>query len=123
MTISIRPDDPAFLEPVFAAPWEAKAFAMVVALHQRGLFPWRAFHEALADEVARDARRPQPESGSTSIYYVQWMAAAEVVLSRLGIVDDAVIERRAAAIRVELDAGDHDHAASTDPIAIAPARP
>jgi nitrile hydratase accessory protein len=121
MTISTRPDDPTFPEPVFAAPWEAKAFAMVVALHRRGVFPWRAFHEALAGEVAKDARRSQPESGSTSVYYVQWMAAAEAVLSRLGIIDGAVIGRRVDAIRAELDAGDHDHAAATAPVAVAPA--
>ncbi|MBM3584648.1 MAG: nitrile hydratase accessory protein [Alphaproteobacteria bacterium] len=123
MTTSIRPDDPAFPEPVFAAPWEAKAFAMIIALHQRGLFPWRAFHEALAAEVARCDLPPQPESGSASVYYVQWMVAAEAVLSRLGIVDDAVIAGRAVMIRAELDAGDHDYEAATGPVAIAPARP
>ena len=26
--------------PVFREPWEAQAFAMVVALHERGLFGW-----------------------------------------------------------------------------------
>jgi hypothetical protein len=26
--------------PVFSAPWEAQAFAMVLALHERGLFTW-----------------------------------------------------------------------------------
>ena len=26
--------------PVFREPWEAQAFAMVVALHERGVFTW-----------------------------------------------------------------------------------
>ncbi len=28
--------------PVFATPWEAQAFAMTLALYERGLFTWRA---------------------------------------------------------------------------------
>ena len=123
MTISIRSEAPAFPEPVFAAPWEARAFAMVVALHERNLFPWRAFHEALVAEVARGAARAEPDSGSASVYYIQWMAAAETVLSRLGVVDETAIARRKDAILAALDAGDHDHAAATRPVAIAPARP
>ena len=27
--------------PVFREPWEAQAFAMTLALHERGLFSWR----------------------------------------------------------------------------------
>ena len=27
--------------PVFKAPWEAQAFAMALALHERGLFTWK----------------------------------------------------------------------------------
>jgi Nitrile hydratase beta subunit, N-terminal len=26
--------------PVFEAPWQANAFAMTLALHQRGVFTW-----------------------------------------------------------------------------------
>lgn len=123
MTTSIRPDTPAIPEPVFAAPWEARAFAMVVALHERGLFPWRAFHEALAAEVARRDARAEPASGSDSAYYAQWVAAAEAVLAGLGVVEAGAIERGKARILAELDAGDHDHVAATAPVAIAPARP
>ena len=35
--------------PVFREPWEAQAFAMALALHERGLFTWT--------EWAADARR------------------------------------------------------------------
>jgi hypothetical protein len=27
--------------PVFREPWQAHAFAMVLTLHERGLFTWR----------------------------------------------------------------------------------
>jgi nitrile hydratase accessory protein len=38
---------------VFDAPWQAEAFAMVVALHQRGLFAWPEWAEMLSAEVKR----------------------------------------------------------------------
>jgi nitrile hydratase accessory protein len=126
MTISSRPDQASWPGAdgarVFAAPWEAKAFALVVALHQRGVFPWRAFHEALAVEVARDAGRADPD-GQSALYYKQWVAAAVAVLDRLGLVDDATIKARQRDIAATLAAGDHDHAANPDPVAIARARP
>ncbi len=39
--------------PVFREPWEAQAFAMAVALHQRGLFAWSEWATTLADEIKR----------------------------------------------------------------------
>ena len=36
-------------EPVFREPWEAHAFALVIQLHERGLFSWQEW----ADELAR----------------------------------------------------------------------
>ena len=37
--------------PVFSAPWQAQAFAMVVALHERGLFTWEEWAQTLSAEV------------------------------------------------------------------------
>ena len=49
-------------EPVFAEPWQAQAFAMALALHQRGLFSWPEWAEALsqADRVGAGHRRCRP---------------------------------------------------------------
>ena len=38
---------PGVEEPVFSEPWQAEAFALVVALHERGLFSWAEWAEAL----------------------------------------------------------------------------
>ena len=35
--------------PVFREPWEAQAFAMALALHERGLFTWPQWAATLAD--------------------------------------------------------------------------
>ena len=37
--------------PVFREPWEAQAFAMAVTLHARGLFTWKEWAAALADQI------------------------------------------------------------------------
>ena len=38
--------------PVFAEPWQAHAFALVLSLHERGLFTWPEWAAALAREIA-----------------------------------------------------------------------
>src|SRR3954463_2457201 len=38
--------------PVFKAPWEAQAFAMTVALHERGAFEWKEWAATLAEVIA-----------------------------------------------------------------------
>jgi Nitrile hydratase beta subunit len=40
-------------EPVFREPCEAQAFAMTVLLHERGLFTWAEWGQALGAEIAR----------------------------------------------------------------------
>ena len=44
-------------EPVFREPWEAHAFALAVSLHQRGLFTWPEWAEALAQSGEVDRAR------------------------------------------------------------------
>ncbi len=65
--------------PVFREPWEAHAFGMAVALHERGLFAWKEFAERLATEIAGAAARGEPDDGSG--YYLHWLAALEGLVS------------------------------------------
>jgi nitrile hydratase accessory protein len=61
--------------PVFAEPWEGQAFAMAVALHERGLFTWSEWAERLAVEI-RDAQAAgDPDLGDS--YYHHWLKALE----------------------------------------------
>jgi hypothetical protein len=41
--------------PVFAEPWEAQAFALAVALHERGVFTWPALEKLVAEKGLSDA--------------------------------------------------------------------
>jgi nitrile hydratase accessory protein len=61
--------------PVFRAPWEAHAFGMALALHERGLFAWKEFAERLAAEIAAARDRGDPDDGTD--YYLYWLAALE----------------------------------------------
>jgi nitrile hydratase accessory protein len=60
--------------PVFPAPWSARAFALAVALNDRGLFSSSEWAEALAAaRAAEDGHEPEA-------YWRAWMAALEELL-------------------------------------------
>jgi len=67
--------------PVFNEPWEARAFAMVLALHQRGLFTWPQWAEALSHQIALAQAAGDADLGDT--YYQHWLRALESLVSAL----------------------------------------
>ena len=48
---------------VFAAPWEARAFGMAVALNDSGLYEWRDFSQSLAAQTVMDCRQVTTSAG------------------------------------------------------------
>jgi nitrile hydratase accessory protein len=83
-------------EPVFDAPWESRAFGMVVSLHQRGAFEWDEFRDLLIDEVARSER----QGGRP--YYESWLAAFQ----RLAIDKDLLTADEFASRQREFMSGE-----------------
>ena len=81
--------------PVFREPWEAQAFAMTLALHQRGLFTWPEWAAALAAEIKRAQAGGDPDTGET--YYRHWLAALERLVAERGVTDAATLARYRAA--------------------------
>ena len=77
--------------PVFREPWEAEAFAIAVALHERGLFAWSEWTAVLADEIKRAQARGDPDTGET--YYRHWLAALERIVAEKGVTDAASLAR------------------------------
>lgn len=65
--------------PVFPAPWAARAFAMAVALNERGLFTWSEWSETLGPEVARATAT---NAADPEAYWQAWLAALEEILGR-----------------------------------------
>ncbi len=84
--------EPEADSPVFAAPWEAEAFALAVTLSSEGFFSWSEWTETLADELAQDAGDGGTPNGSS--YDLRWLAALEQIAVAKGIVDEKALEIR-----------------------------
>ncbi len=71
------------LEPVFAAPWQAQAFALTVHLHSQGLFTWPEWAAALSHQIQTDPTPTDPNHDDGSAYYTHWLNALEqLILSK-----------------------------------------
>src|SRR4051812_24934047 len=77
--------------PVFREPWEAQAFAMTLALHERGLFKWPEWAAALSAEIKRAQATGDPDTGET--YYHHWLNALERLVAQKGVTDAATLAR------------------------------
>jgi nitrile hydratase accessory protein len=77
--------------PVFREPWEAQAFAMTLALHERGLFTWHQWAATLSEEIKRAQAAGDPDIGET--YYHHWLNALERLVAAKGVTDVATLER------------------------------
>ena len=86
------PDIPRDAEgPVFREPWEAQAFAMALALHERGVFTWPEWAAALAAEIKRAQAAGDPDTGET--YYRHWLATLEGLISAKGVATSETLHR------------------------------
>ena len=113
--------------PTFAAPWQARAFGIAMALHRdEGTLDWAAFQSRLIDEVAAaDAEGGELAGGKEADvsdparidarYYEQWLAALERLLVEDGLLDADEIGERAADFAAgdrtaeEFVEGDREH--------------
>lgn len=94
-----RPSDEPFAGPAdeslagpFAEPWQAQAFALVVSLHERGLFAWGDWAARLSGAL----RAQDPALGGAD-YYACWVAALEGLLGDLDLVPGADVDAVAAS--------------------------
>ncbi len=83
--------------PVFAAPWEASAFALAVRLSAAGCFTWDEWAAALAEEIRAAQREGDPDLGDS--YYRHWVRALERLCAERGVVSPSEAERRKEAWR------------------------
>nr|WP_292764405.1 nitrile hydratase accessory protein [Mesorhizobium sp.] len=78
--------------PVFAEPWQAQAFALTLALHERGLFSWSEWADALSAEV----KKPDAATDGSD-YYERWVAALESLLALKSVALTPEVDAVAAA--------------------------
>jgi nitrile hydratase accessory protein len=80
-----RTDD----EPVFAEPWEARAFAMAVSLNEAGLFEWPEWAARFGAALEANTNAGGPLS-----YYQVWLQTLEAIMAEKQIASaDAVSVR------------------------------
>jgi nitrile hydratase accessory protein len=86
------PDIPCDAEgPVFREPWEAQAFAMALALHERGVFSWSEWAATLSEEIKRAQAAGDPDTGET--YYRHWLATLERLVAAKGVATSDLLHR------------------------------
>lgn len=88
-------------ELVFAAPWEARAFGLAVALSERGLYAWKEFSQALAAQTATAVQQ-----GEAEVYYERWLESLEHLALKKGLVQPGELETRMAQLAAQ---DDHPH--------------
>ena len=81
--------------PVFKEPWEAQAFAIAVALQQRGVFTWGEWATLLGEEIRRAQASGDPDTGAT--YYHHWLATLERLVALKGVAGHESLARTKAA--------------------------
>ena len=77
--------------PVFREPWEAQAFAMTLALYERGLFVWPEWAATLGAEIKRAQAAGDPDTGET--YYRHWLNALERIVAEKGVTTSDTLHR------------------------------
>ncbi len=77
--------------PVFREPWEARAFAMALAMHESGLFTWTEWAAILGEEIRRAQAAGDPDTGET--YYRHWLAALERIAAAKGVTTPEALAR------------------------------
>ena len=74
----------------FEEPWQARAFAMTVRLHEAGHFTWPAWSEHLGRALRDEPERP---------YWESWLAALEELVAAGGLAGAAELDNREQAWR------------------------
>lgn len=76
----------------FSQPWQAQAFALVVALHEKEMFTWNEWADALSSVLK------QPDvAADGSDYYACWLRALEGLISKKDIAGTGEIDDLAAS--------------------------
>ena len=84
-------------EAVFGEPWEARAFAVAVALCEAGQFQWGEIPAESDCRNRRSGKTGRTTKGGTD-YYLHWLDALTRLLDAKGIVLGPELEARTADV-------------------------
>ena len=77
--------------PVFREPWEARAFAVALALHERGVFTWTEWASTLATQIKQAQAVGDADGGDT--YYQHWLATLETLVAAKGVAPTEMLHQ------------------------------
>ena len=72
-------------EPVFAEPWEGRAYGLALDLVEGRGLPWEAFRSRLIEAIAQSTDRP---------YFESWVIALERLAAATGVTADDLHHER-----------------------------
>ncbi len=87
--------------PVFAEPWQAQAFAVVVELTEAGTISREEWADCLGAVLQEAADRGQYDTGER--YYDHWLAALERIIVEKNLAEPDELKSEGESIR------EHDH--------------
>ena len=92
-------------EHPFDSPWQARAFALTLALHDRGAFGWDEWASSLGAALADDPALP---------YWLSWLAALERICASKGAAAASDVAAMADAWRRAADRTPHGQPIALD---------
>ncbi len=84
--------------PVFAEPWQAQAFAVVVQLTEAGKLTWKEWAERLGGVLREAEQSGQVDTGER--YYDHWMTALERLVVDKNLTNWSDLTQERETIRV-----------------------
>ena len=100
-------------EPSFAAPWEARALAISIALREVGLIPEADWSAALGAAIRAAQASGDPDTGET--YYRHVLAALEHIVAEKELAAPADLAERRAILSSAAANGHHGQKDAADP--------
>jgi nitrile hydratase accessory protein len=98
----------------FSEPWMARAFALVLALSEKGLFSLKEFQAALIESVDRHEK-----AGCITAeidYYTRWLEALTALLrGRLVLSDEVLTATGSVVVAIAAERKEHQHQAARNP--------
>lgn len=85
--------------PVFAAPWEARTFALVRSLCEQGHYRWKDFQKHLIVQIAEDEAGAREAGAKPPPYYESFQAAALKLFAEATILDPEDVKAKIAELR------------------------
>jgi nitrile hydratase accessory protein len=107
-------------EAAFGAPWEARAFALALALADSGALEWESFRQRLIAAIAKSDAAAVAGSDAAS-YYECWLGALEDSLKQGQLVNESELDQR--SVQIAANPPTPTRAIATGPIKVAVSEP